>query len=101
MGSIDSKILAIDKDAGFDADMSDNDGFEQNGFDDNSFGDGSFGSASEDGSFGGGGFNSAGDEGDEDDFGLGFGGRSISSDRPAAPAAEEGKSSGGRFKKRK
>ena len=41
------------------------------------------------------------DSDEEDDFGLGFGNKSISSDRPAALDNDGGKPSGGRFKKRK
>ncbi len=78
---------------GFDSDLSDNvfgnDGFDDGAFDNADFGDISFGG------------DSASKNDDDDEFGFGFGGRSISSDRQSSPSDEGGKSSGGRFKKRK
>ena len=81
---------------GFDSDL-DGDGFDNDlggdGFDSDLGGDG-FDSDL-------GGDNSAGNAPEEeDDFGLGFGGRSISSDRPPQFADSDAKSSGGRFKRK-
>lgn len=78
---------------GFDDDL---DGGLDDGFDDNSGGD----FASNLGSFDEFGFNAASNT-EEDDFGLGLGGRSITPPSAAGSfTAEEGKPKGGRFKKR-
>ena len=90
------------EDAGFDGFLSDDDGFGDSAFDDDSFDITSSGSDPFGGdAFGDGSADGLSDDGEEDDFGLGFGGRSISSDRPKASPEAETKPSGGRFKKRK
>ncbi|MBQ9901173.1 MAG: hypothetical protein IJM51_02125 [Clostridia bacterium] len=73
------------------------DSFGDDSFGDDSFGDDSFGDAL----FGNSDSGDAADEAEEDDFGLGFGGRSISSDRPRFTDYSDNKPSGSRFKKRK
>ena len=92
----DSNSLGND---GFDDNAFGNDGFDDNafgndGFDDSSLDTGDFGDISIDN-------DNKSDREEDDDFGLGFGNKSISSDRPSVFANESGKSSGGRFKKRK
>ncbi|MGX8729003.1 MAG: FMN-binding protein, partial [Lachnospiraceae bacterium] len=80
---------------GFD-DSFDNDGFGDDTFANDGFGDDSAGADD----FGSNSFD-APDSEEEDDFGLGFGNKSISSDRPSSFENEGSKPSGGRFKKRK
>ena len=96
-GGFDDNSFANDDfgNGGFDDNSFANDDLGSGGFDDNSFANDDFGSGGlDDNSFGG-------DNSDEDDFGLGFGNKSISTDRPSSVVSGESKPSGGRFKKKK
>ena len=109
-GGFEENTLGNDifTDSGFEDYSTGDDGFGDDPFGDNTFGDNAFGDPPSDNDsfgddpFGDGGFGDM--AGEQDDFGLGFGGRSISSDRPSPSGETENKetrSTGGRFKKRK